>query len=924
MPLRESTLSRLGLAVLAIALWRIAGPLVFDGLLPHYPAAAILLSFVYVVSFGALLASASSSERLTKIAAASMGAFALAMLVFAFRDAIRKVSADYYPTTDGHLFMEIAARFVLAGKNPYAERLADAFRIYPMPLSQVTPLVDGDFSDRVAYPALSFLVLVPALLLHVPTYLVYACAFVAAAAIVIQKAPGWARPFVVAALISDESFSAFAFGGVTDTVWVLFLVGAAVWWRSRPVAAAVLVGLACSYKQHPWFLVPLLVLRVAYDHGERPWGSAVRRFLAVVGGVFVALNIVFVLIGPHRWLNGVTEPLAAPMAQLSEGITAFSMTGYLPMPRRGTSAIFWATYALAVFAYARHTRMLRRWCWVLPAVVLWFSYRALMSYWYFFGLAAMVSLFADGEDSSPSFESESESPEPSWRPLLAATGVWLAVIAGFLVWCASRPPAFVVTVAGPTDAWERFGFGLRVRVENKLDHVVFPQFWLQSTSQQPLPWVREHGPGALEPGESGFYLIRAGQIFAQFDIGEGARLEVRDRMDAGQRGFITVPGDRTLKTLTAVPNRDFRIVDSRTRIPTAWTYESSSAKLVVANDLVDDERVRFVFGASATVAESPLSVCVLPQHVGGVEPEDRKAVLSTMMPIPEGKIGFRVNVPANANRPPYDTLYGVVLAVRDFHVVVLFGDDVPNGKLPSGETFVSIAAPRGVWTTVEIAPRAILERLNAPLTMIRFKYLRAPLLDFPSVPLELGMMALVPSGVSADVRFGRLEQGAPDTPETIAKRYSEAGLTAWRAELDIENGNYRRAAERLELANQLEPTRNRAERLGDAYLLAHDYKRAREAYLRVFASTGSLEAEKGLGFALIDLGDLDTATKHLEHARDEYAKFEKKPRLQWVGTLRGLARIRAKKNDCEAAVKMRELIAVEVPDLPPANIEPCK
>jgi tetratricopeptide (TPR) repeat protein len=158
----------------------------------------------------------------------------------------------------------------------------------------------------------------------------------------------------------------------------------------------------------------------------------------------------------------------------------------------------------------------------------------------------------------------------------------------------------------------------------------------------------------------------------------------------------------------------------------------------------------------------------------------------------------------------------------------------------------------------------------------------------------------------------------------MAKRMSEAGLTAWRAELDIENGSYRRAAERLELANQLEPTRLRAERLGDAYLLGHDYVHARDAYFKVFTSTGSLEAEKGLGFALLGLGDLDAATRHLEHARDEYAKFERKPRLQWVSTLRGLAKIRAKRNDCEAAAKLRDAILAEVPDLPPANIEPCK
>lgn len=920
MVVRETMVARLGLVALAVALWRIAGPIVFDGLLPRYPAAVVLLCIVYLVSFGSLLSAVARPDKVTKVAAASLAAFALAMAVFMFRDAVRKASADIYPTTDGHLFMETAARFVLAGKNPYAERLADAFRIYPMPMSQVTPLVDGDFSDRVAYPALSFLVLVPALLLHIPTYLVYACAFIAAASIVIQKAPGWARPFVVAVFISDEAFSAFSFGGVTDTVWVLFVVGAVVWWRSRPTAAAFLIGLACSYKQHPWFLVPLLVLRIAHDHSERPWGPAARRFLAITAGVFALVNVVFVLIGPHRWLNGVSEPLAAPMAQLSEGLTALSMTGVIPMPRNGTSAIFWATYALSLFAYARHTRVLRQWCWVLPAVVLWFSYRALMSYWYFFALVAIAALFADGDD-----EQRSEEPSRSWRPVAIAGGAWATALCGFLVWCATRPAPFVVEIAGPTDAWERFGFVLRVRVENRLDRVAFPQFWLQSTSQQPLPWQLEDGPAALAPGESGLFVVRAEHIYAQFDITEGARLEVRDRVDASRRAFVTVPGDRSLKRLGAVPNADFRFIESRSRVPTGWTYEGSQSKLIVANDVSTPERFRFAFGAAAAGAALPYSVCVPQQHVGGLERGEQRAVLSTTMPLPDGRIRFTVNVPPAANRPPFDTLYGAVLAVREFHVLVLFGEEVADGKLPTGERYVGISARRDTWTTVEISPRAILERLGAPMTMTRFTYLRAPSLDFPSLPLEVGLMGVVPNGSPIGVlRYGRVDQPSIDERETIAKRASEAGMQAWRAELDIENGNYRRAAERLEEANALEPTRLRGERLGDAYLLGHQYERAREVYLRVMIATGSLEAEKGLGFALIDLGDLDRAAIHLEHARDEYAKFEKQPRLQWVSTLRGLARIRAKKNDCDAAARMRDQISAEVPDLPPASIEPCK
>ncbi|MBS2019080.1 MAG: hypothetical protein JST00_39800 [Deltaproteobacteria bacterium] len=919
MALRETTVARLGLVALAVALWRSAGPIVFDGLLPRYPVAVVLLIGVYVLSFGVLLAASTASERVSKVAAASIAAFASAMIVFAFRDVVHKNASDFYPSTDGHVFMETAARFVLSGKNPYAERLGDAFRVYRMPMSHVTPFVDGDFTDRQAYPALSFLVLVPALVLRLPTYVVYALSFVAAVAIVVQRAPGWARPFIVAIFVLDESYSAFAYGGVTDTVWVLFLVGAVVWWRPRPLAAAVLVGLACAYKQHPWFLVPLLALRLAHERGERPWGPSVRRFLAVVTGVFGAVNIVFVLIGPHRWLNGVTEPLVAPMAQLSEGLSALSMTGWIAMPRKGTSLLFWGAYALAVFTYARHLRVLRDWCWVLPGIVLWFSYRALMSYWYFFALTAIAALFAVEDETGL----DGGGSERSWRPTLLATGVYVAGVIGFLVWCATRPAPFVVSEAGIVDAWERSGFILRLKVENRLDRAMVPQFWVQSSSLQPLPWATDFGPGGLEPGESGVFVIRGVRGFAQFDITEGARVEVRDRVDPSKRAFVSIPGDRSIKDIDRIPNPDFRFMEARSRAPTGWSFESTAGRLVLGADLDKPQRVAFEFDSAGKPSSSPLAACVVAQHVGGVETQERRGVLSTVLPLPEGRIALDVNIPADANRPPFEKLYGVLLDVRGFRLAILLGEELPRGTLPNGDAFVGIAAPRATWTTVEFSPRDLLQKLGVPLPMLRFQYLRSPLLDFPSTPLELGLFA-VAGNVETRFEFGRVHQRIGRDFEVLAKQSSEAGLAAWRAELDIENGNYVKAADRLVIANTLEPTRDRALRLGDAYLLGLDFKRARDTYAGLLAQGPFTEAESGLGFALLGLGDLGRAKEHLERARDQFRKDEKTPpRVRYVNALRGLARIEAKKKECESARRIREEILLEAPGVPPPDLESC-
>lgn len=933
MPLRETTIARLGLVALAIALWKSAAALVFEGLLPRYPTAVVLLAVTYVASFVCLLVASSTSAKATRIAGASLGALAAITTVVVFRDAVAKASSEWMPTNDGHVFMDVAARYLLGGKNPYAQGLADAFRVYRMPLSYATPLVDGDFSDRQAYPALSFLVLVPAVLAHVPTYLVYAAAFVAAVAIVVIKAPWWARPIVVAAFTLEDTYFAFAFGGVTDTVWVLLLVGAIVCWRRRPTWAAVLIGLACAYKQHPWFLVPLLLVRLGHDHGEPPWGRAARRFVAIVAAVFVAVNLPFVVWGPRIWIAGITEPLVAPMVQLSEGLTAFSMTGWISMPRAGSSAIFWGLYALALFTYARHTRVLREWCWVVPGVVLWFGYRALMSYWYFFALlalAAMVMGLGEGDESAEPAEREAAAmKDRSWRPTVIAACVLAAGIGGFMVWCALRPAPFRMTLVETVETWERRAFLLHVRLENRRDRALRPQFSLQSNSMQPLGWLIVRGPDEVLPGQSAEYTIRAPRVFAEYDVTEDARLSVHNRLEPGHRAFLTVPGERSLKMLDAIPNPAFTVVETRTQVPSGWTFESSNrdAKLTLAKTREARARLTFDFAAETPAVQSTpdFAVCVVGQHLAEVAPGTRKALLSTVLPLPETPFTLDVNVPPSANRPPWDELYGVMLAVPDFRAVVLFGDDVPRGTLPSGEVFTSLPVPRGEWSTATLSPRALLERLQAPLHQVRYKYLRAPTLDFPSVPVELGLLATAPAGKQISVQLGRITQTVTRPTQQLFDHSSPAGLAAWRADLDLENGNYEKAVKQLEIATTLEPTVARLLHLADAYFLSKDFVRARDTYARLLAGGDLLEAEKGIGLSMVELGDLDGAFAHLTKARDRYVEIEKTPpRWHYLATLRGLATVHAKRNDCATALRYRDEIAREAPSLTAPALGTCE
>ncbi len=922
--LSEKTVARAGLLALAIAHWKHAGLIIGAGLMPSH-VIAVVLALVLLATGLAMLLAASTSARVERQARWwTIASLVIVVAAFAYRDGVYKSVSETMPTTDGHLFMDVAARLLLEGKNPYAESLAEAFRVYRLPLSYSTPLLDGDFSDRTAYPAMSFLVLVPAILARIPTYLVYAAMFVAGLGAVARKAPWWASGIVIAPFLIDDTFLNFAFGGVTDTVWSLCLIGAVLCWRRSLTWTAVLIGLACAQKQHPWFVAPFLLIRVCRETGSPLWAGPPRRFLLIVAGVFVATNLPFVLWGPKAWLLGVVEPLTAPMIQLSDGFTALSMTGYVTMPRWGSSLLFWGIYALALVVYARHTATLSGWCWILPAVILWFGYRALSSYWYLYAPVAAAVLVSHRDDEPSSIVDSARS----WRIDVLATSGLGAAAAAFFLWCLLRPAPFEISIAGPIDTWNMQVFRIKARVTNRLGRSVHPRFSVQSRSLQPLQWITDLGPFVLGPGETGEYVFRAPRLYHEFGMTEGARVAVSEDGDPAVRSFATIPIEIFGRRIDALPNESFAFAETRSGAPSGWTFDMSdpSVGLRMLPDLAGDARIRFGFEPEAKAAATPsqFAVCVATQRIESIHPTSRFAYLYATLALPESPIRFRVHVPETANRPPYQEIYGLALAVQGWRGFVLFGDDGPRGRLPTNEPFVMKPAPRGTWTTVELSLREVLTQLEAPLVERRHLYLQAPTVDIPSVPVEVGLFAMLPAGRAASIDFGRIEQTQARPIDDLLLHRSAAGLSMWRGELNTENGNFGKAAMWLQRATDLEPTQGRHIQLGNAYLLHRDFERAKTSYELALAAGPSAAAEKGLGFALLELGQADAATPRFERARDLFSTEETaSPRIGYVDALRGLARASAKRGDCASAMTFVGAIRAEAPTLPAPNVEPC-
>src|SRR3989338_3113839 len=120
----------------------------------------------------------------------------------------------------------------------------------------------------------------------------YVLAHILLVGMVYFRTPPQIRGLILLPFLANVEYADYTMGWVTDIVWVLLLVAMIFTWR-RPVWRAILFGLACSYKQAPWLLVPFILIRLLIDDQDPDRQPGVRRairFAIVAGGVFLAIN----------------------------------------------------------------------------------------------------------------------------------------------------------------------------------------------------------------------------------------------------------------------------------------------------------------------------------------------------------------------------------------------------------------------------------------------------------------------------------------------------------------------------------------------------------------------------------------------------------------------------------------------------------
>lgn len=445
--------------------------------------------------------------------------------------------------TDEAAFVQYAAQLLVHGHDPYRANLLPALTHFRVPIQYATYKLNGTMSAGLAYPALSFLLVVPATLL---THGIQSVILANLAALLIEMLlvfaflPKRFRALSVVLVLGLSFLFNYTIGGVIMTMALPFVLVAAYRWASigrggrlgaGGVLRAICLGAAACVTQFPWFVVPFLAVGLWHlrtrELGRRQGGIVVFRFLGLSVLVAAAINAPFVVWGPRAWLSGVLTPLfqkAIPLGQGLDDLTTFLHVG-------GGNLDFYTAAAVCVavsliVAYCFHFDRLRAATFVLPSVAFLFSTRSMSEYFVMMVAAWVVSVLS-GEDPraaalpAPQGIGRQKRGRRDVRrlaifiPVLrwAALGVPVAAALSSVALALATPQPLSIKI-GTIRSNGQFGsiWQIKARVVNTSAHVLQPHFATDASGYMTSFWNALAGPKVLRPGQAATYVLVAPNV----------------------------------------------------------------------------------------------------------------------------------------------------------------------------------------------------------------------------------------------------------------------------------------------------------------------------------------------------------------------------------------------------------------------------
>ncbi|HVB42321.1 MAG TPA: hypothetical protein VNF47_06375 [Streptosporangiaceae bacterium] len=434
------------------------------------------------------------------------------------------VAPDY--GTDEMAFDQYAAQLALQGINPYLHSMAQAFPLFHVSPNGYTFQLNGQPITTLSYPALSFEAYLPLLALGIRTQAAVwiDVAAWAVSAIVLHAVLPRRLAALAVIVVSADVYIGYAVGGITDFLYLPFLVGTAVRWDKFAVARGpaawrgpVLMGLAMSVKQTPWLIVPFVVAGIVMESKRAcgDWRRAARdglRYCGIAAGAFLVTNLPFLVQAPGAWLRGVLTPMSSQAVPAGQGLISLSLSlpvggGSLRAYNLAAAVVFAAILACFVTAYPA----LKPAAFLLPSIVLFFATRSFGSY--------LIMLFPAAIAAAASTTRLPAACWPRWRwtALGGAAASGLAIT--FALTAASPLTMSIrsVRTTGQLATVEQ----VTLAVTNNTGHPLRPSFTIADGTMLTAFWRRDSGPPVLGPHQRARYTIQAPSYFAMPSISNG-------------------------------------------------------------------------------------------------------------------------------------------------------------------------------------------------------------------------------------------------------------------------------------------------------------------------------------------------------------------------------------------------------------------
>lgn len=343
---------------------------------------------------------------------------------------------------DASALIHQATENFLDGKNPYAEaNIISAAKEYEVSFSKLTPLRVGRFADdfpfpdmdeweklwlsasenpdevpiefesKLNYPAGSFLLPAPFLLLGINDLrIVFFLIALPVLALAVWWVPYGLRFFLSAALVTSLEFWSSSLAGETSLLVFPFLLLAWILFKRKWWLSAISMAVAVSIKQIAWFFLPFYLILMFKELGPRKALSV----SAIIGGVFLAANLPFILADPQLWFSSIIAPMTDRLFPTGVGVITFVLSGVLDIESSLPFTIM--EIIVAVLAMTWYFRNCRRFPYtgpVLAVLPLFFAWRSGWSYFYYVDIIILAAILINEYSQKQSPALVPNRPPPS-------------------------------------------------------------------------------------------------------------------------------------------------------------------------------------------------------------------------------------------------------------------------------------------------------------------------------------------------------------------------------------------------------------------------------------------------------------------------------------------------------------------------------